>query len=40
MCKEFYDMPSHKSYLRVWYEFLFNDNVGLWSRIERKEKKE
>lgn len=38
MCKEFYYMPSHDSYFKVWWHFVTNDKIGLWRRIQRLKK--
>ncbi|KAL9084772.1 MAG: hypothetical protein Q9159_005057 [Coniocarpon cinnabarinum] len=35
---EFYDeLPSHKSWVYVIWQFICDENVGLWCRLKRKE---
>ncbi len=39
LAPEFYDtLLSHKSYTKLWLRFLFSQEVGLYSRIMRKER--
>lgn len=39
MCKEFYeDLPRHTSWCMVTYRFIFNTDVGLFSRVKRVQK--
>jgi sphingolipid delta-4 desaturase len=38
IAKEFYaDLPHHKSWVRVIWQFILDDAVGLWCRVKRKE---
>ncbi|KAF2672782.1 sphingolipid delta4-desaturase [Microthyrium microscopicum] len=38
MAKEFYaDLPHHKSWVYVIWQFILDDAVGLWCRVKRKE---
>lgn len=37
---EYYDhLPHHTSYLKMYYHFLFDDNIGTWSRVKRENKR-
>ena len=41
IAKEYYrDIAVHTSYWKMIYEFIFNDKMGPWSRIKRKNKRE
>ncbi|KZT51107.1 hypothetical protein CALCODRAFT_477538 [Calocera cornea HHB12733] len=36
LCPEYYDtLPSHPSWPMVTYNFIFDSNVGMWSRVKR-----
>ncbi|KZO94810.1 dihydroceramide delta-desaturase [Calocera viscosa TUFC12733] len=36
LCPEYYDtLPSHPSWPMVTYNFIFDANVGMWSRVKR-----
>lgn len=36
--REFYDeLPCHKSWVNVMWQFIWDKNVGLWCRVKRKE---
>lgn len=38
IAKEFYDdLPSHRSWTRVIWQFIWDKEVGLWCRVKRKE---
>lgn len=38
MAHEFYDeLPCHQSWVGVMWQFVLDDNVGLWCRVKRKE---
>lgn len=38
IAKEFYvDLPSHQSWVRVIWQFICDEEVGLWCRVKRKE---
>ncbi|KAI9785735.1 MAG: hypothetical protein M1839_008752 [Geoglossum umbratile] len=38
MAKEFYqDLPHHKSWIYVIWQFVWDEEVGLWCRVKRKE---
>jgi sphingolipid 4-desaturase/C4-monooxygenase len=38
MAKEFYqDLPHHKSWVYVIWQFVWDKEVGLWCRVKRKE---
>ena len=38
MAKEFYeDLPHHKSWTWVIWQFIWDREVGLWCRVKRKE---
>ncbi|KAI9708065.1 MAG: hypothetical protein M1820_004269 [Bogoriella megaspora] len=38
MAKEFYeDLPCHKSWVLVMWQFVWDPEVGLWCRVKRKE---
>lgn len=37
MASEFYDdLPSHQSWVRVIWQFIWDKEVGLWCRVKRK----
>jgi sphingolipid delta-4 desaturase len=39
LAPEFYDtLPSHPSWSKVIFNFIFDDNVGLFARVKRKDK--
>jgi len=38
LAHEFYDdLPCHQSWVGVMWQFVLDDNVGLWCRLKRKE---
>jgi len=38
LAKEFYaDLPSHKSWVGVIWQFIWDKEVGLWCRVKRRE---
>ena len=38
IAKEFYDpLPRHESWVRVIWQFILDERVGLWCRVKRKE---
>jgi sphingolipid delta-4 desaturase len=38
IAREFYeDLPQHKSWVYVIWQFVLDDNVGLWCRVKRSE---
>jgi len=38
IAKEFYeDLPCHKSWVNVTWQFINDERVGLWCRVKRKE---
>lgn len=38
IAKEFYaDLPSHKSWVNVIWQFIWDKEVGMWCRVKRKE---
>ncbi|KAI9727086.1 MAG: hypothetical protein M1828_007287 [Chrysothrix sp. TS-e1954] len=38
LAKEFYeDLPSHRSWVSVMWQFVLDENVGLWCRVKRSE---
>lgn len=38
MAREFYeDLPCHKSWILVIWQFVLDDRVGLWCRVKRNE---